>query len=77
MSTFKTGVPAALGIVVQPDHTASPVSILANFAGVVGTPESRFNSLEFEPMKSADKTANTGNVYIGYVDMNMITGRHQ
>lgn len=60
-------------MVLQPDHTASPVSLLSAVPGAVGH-DTRFFSLEVEAIKSPDKTKNVGVVYIGTSDMNIATG---
>ncbi len=65
--------PAALGIVLQPDHTADPVSLLSNITAALGTGV-KFNALEFEGIKLADGTVCSGNVYIGQFDMDITTG---
>lgn len=65
--------PASLGMVIQTDHTAAPVSLMSGVVSAVGSNQA-FNSLSIQAVKVADLTANTGKIYIGQFDMNISSG---
>ena len=72
--TFPTN-PAALGIVTQPSHIASPVKLLSSVPAAEGQDtDTKFHSIELEAINTVGKALNAGVVFIGQSNMNTSTG---